>query len=317
MQLKPVALPRPLQAELAARATIETAFVPPEVQLDGLVQRRNMLALELGLLDAQIEQTAIETICGNRDDTQHVELYDGSLGVRRAFVDRHEPRIGQLQWLEDLHDRFSGPGDSAGNVAGQRWCSGGLIANDLFISAGHCFDNQDGGWQRPSRGGKVIEPAEIATLMGVNFNYQVNGQTKKKRPGEAFPVEELLEFRFAGLDFAIVRVGTNAAGRLPGEIYGTLAIAAEDLISEGATLCLIQHPKGRPKGIEAGPMRHNKSGQIAYSSLDTQGGSSGASILSDSGELVGVHTNGGCTDFSGFNFGVAIGAIRDASSIVE
>jgi hypothetical protein len=316
VQPKPVALPRPRQAEFAARATIE-AVGPTDVKLDDLVQRREALALELGLIDAEVERFAIESICGSRDDTQDVETYDGSLGVTRAFVDTHEPRIGQLQWLEDLHDRFSEPGESAGNVAGVRWGSGGLIANDLFITAGHCFDQQGGGWDRPRRGGKVIESAEIARLMRVNFNYQVNGETGEIRPGEPFPVEELLEFRLGGLDFAIVRVGMNSAGRLPGEIYGTIATAAEDLIAEGAMLCLIQHPNGVPKRIEAGPMFQNTSGQIAYDSLDTQGGSSGSPILSDSGELAGVHTNGGCTAFSGFNFGVAIGTIRSASSIVE
>lgn len=316
MQPKPVALPSPQRAVLAARATIE-AFGPAEVQLDDLVQRRDMLALEADLLTEEIERRAIETICGNRDDTQDVEDYDGSLGVTREFVDTHEPRIGQLQWLEDLHEHFSAPGDSAGNVAGQRWGSGGLIARDQFITAGHCFDQRGGGWERPRRGGKLIEPDEIATLMRVNFNYQKNGDTGEVRPGEAFPVEELLEFRHANLDFAIARVGRNADGQLPGEIYGTLNIAAEDLITEEAMLCLIQHPKGEPKKVEAGPMRHNMSGEIAYDSLDTQGGSSGSPILSHFGELVGVHTNGGCTAFSGFNFGVAIGAIRDASSIVR
>jgi V8-like Glu-specific endopeptidase len=316
---KPVALPQPRQAELAARATLE-AFGPTEVKLDDLVQRRNMLALELGLVDAEIDVVASslpEAICGGADDSQEVEKYDGSLGVTREFVDTHEPRIGQLQWLEDLHDRFSGPGDSAGSVAGVRWGSGGLIANDLFISAGHCFDQQGGGHNRPSRGGKLIESDEIATLMRVNFNYQVNGQTGETRPGEAFPVEELLECKIANLDFAIVRVGTNAAGRLPGETYGTLAIAAEDLITNGAMLCLIQHPKGDPKRIEAGPMSKNEAGQIHYDSLDTLNASSGSPILSDSGEVVGVHTNGGCSFMSGSNFGVAIGAIRNASSIVE
>ncbi len=316
MQPKPVALPRPRQAELAAHATVE-ALGPTEVKLDDLVQRREVLALELGRVDAEIEQFAFESICGSRDDTQDVELYDGSLGVTREFVDAHEPPIGQLQWLEDLHDNFSGPGESAGDVAGARWGSGGLIADDLFITAGHCFDQQGGGWVRPRRGGKVIEPEEIATLMRINFNYQVNGQTRQPRPGDPFPVEELIEFREASLDFAIVRVGRNAAGQLPGEIYGTLALAAHDLVTEGAMLCLIQHPNGVPKRIEAGPMHQNTSGQISYDSLDTLGGSSGAPILSDSGELVGVHTNGGCTAFSGFNRGVAIDAIRNASSIVN
>ncbi|MCW5198472.1 trypsin-like peptidase domain-containing protein [Desulfobulbus sp. F3] len=140
---------------------------------------------------------------------------------------------------------------------------------------------------------------------------------KRGRPGESFPVEELLEYRIAGLDFAIVRLGRNAAGRLPGEIYGRLQLALKDIIQPGAMLCLIQHPSGRPKQIEAGPMLRNRAGQIAYDSLDTEGGSSGAPILSLDGELVGVHTNGGCSAFSGFNYGVTITAIRTASSIVN
>lgn len=82
-------------------------------------------------------------------------------------------------------------------------------------------------------------------------------------------------------------------------------------------LTMIQHPSGRPKRIEAGPMRQNVSGQISYDSLDTEGGSSGSPIISDAGEVVGVHTNGGCTAFNEFNFGLAIGTIRQNSNIAN
>ncbi len=152
--------------------------------------------------------------------------------------------------------------------------------------------------------------------MRVNFNYQLNDETSEVRPGDPFLVEELREYRLGGHDFALVRLGRNDAGQLPGEVYGTLQLAAQDLTEEDAMLCLIQHPSGRPKRVEAGPMLHNTAGQIAYDSLDTEGGSSGAPILSTAGEIVGVHTNGGCRAFSGFNFGVAIGVIRQASSLI-
>lgn len=83
-------------------------------------------------------------------------------------------------------------------------------------------------------------------------------------------------------------------------------------------MCMIQHPSGRPKRIEAGPMLSNVGGQMAYDSIDTEGGSSGSPILGAGlGQVVGVHTNGGCTAISGFNFGVAIGAIRAASSVLS
>ena len=316
MTFKRISLPKPPETEAAAsreRAIGGNA----ERSAQSLLARRDALAYQVELLDAQIDRFAFESICGGTDDTQDVENYDGTLGVTRAFVDQHEPRIGQLQWLDDLATRFNGPGESPGNVSGVRWGSGGLIANDTFITAGHCFDQSGGGWQRPSRNGAVIPSSEIATLMRVNFNYQVNGQTGQVRAGDPFPVTQLLEYRLGGHDFAIVRVGRNANNQLPGQIYGTLTVATADLTTANAMLAMIQHPSGRPKRIEAGPMRQNANGQISYDSLDTEGGSSGSPILSDAGEVVGVHTNGGCTAFSGFNFGLAIDTVRQNSNIVN
>lgn len=316
MQPKPVALPRPRAAEAAATAEL-AATAQPELHLDDLLRRRENLGHELALVDAEIERVAIESICGNKDDTQNVETYDGSLGVPQEFVRRYEPPVGQLQWLDDLHQRFDGPGDSPGTVAGARWGSGGLFTKDLFLTAGHCFDRNGGGWQRPRREGKTIEPEEIATLMRVNFNYQLDGTNGKVRPGVPFPVLELVEYRVAGLDFAIARLGPDEEDRLPGEVFGTLQVAQQDLTEEGAMLCLIQHPSGRPKRVEAGPLFQNQGGRISYDSLDTEGGSSGSSILGPSGEIVGVHTNGGCSAFSGANYGLAIGTLRQVSSIVN
>ena len=313
MKPKPVALPRPPRAEAAVAADVNHES---DRRMLDMLSRRDALAYELELVDAELEHLAFESICGAADDTQDVETYDGTLGVTREFVDRHEGPVGQMQWLDDLAQRFAGPDESPGNVAGVRWGSGGLIDEFRFITAGHCLDQTGGGWQRPRRGGAVIQPEEIATLMRVNFNYQIAGDTGQLRPGVPFPVVELSEYRLGGLDYAILVLGRNDAGQSPGELFGTLQVAAQDLDDHDAMLCLIQHPSGRPKRIEAGAMRHNVSGQIAYDSLDTQGGSSGSPVLSPDGEVVGVHTNGGCSAFSGFNYGVAIDAIRNASSVI-
>lgn len=284
-------------------------------EIESLATRRHALAFELELLDAQLERAALETICGLKDDAQDVEHYDGQLGVTRGFVDSHERPIGQLQWLSDLHQRFAGADERAGNVAGQRWGSGGLITPELFLTAGHCFDRSGGGWQRPRRGNVIISSDEIASLMRVNFDFQVDGTTGDTKPGAPFPIEELLEYKRGGLDYAIVRLGRDAQGRLPGEVYGHLTLAAQDLTTPDAMLCMIQHPSGRPKRVEAGPLLSNLGGRISYDSLDTQGGSSGSPVLAaPSGQVVGVHTNGGCSAYSGANYGLAIGAIRQVST---
>ncbi len=310
MNPKPVALPVP-----AALAALDAAEEP----LPAMLERRSALFEQLGQLDAKIAQVATQSICGNRDDSQDVELYDGTLGVTREFVAQCEPPVGNLRWLSDLGRRFSGPGESAGGVSGVKWGTGALFEKDLFLTAGHSFDQQGNGFLHPSRNGRVLAPNDLAQLMHVVFNFQVDGTsaTRAVRPGESFPVIELVEHRVSGLDYAIVRLGPNAEGQLPGDHFGKLPVASDDIDEPRATLCIIQHPDGAPKRVEAGPLFRNVAGRIEYKDLDTQGTSSGAPILSPRGEIVGVHTTGGCFEFGGTNFGTSIGIIREASTVLR
>ena len=65
--------------------------------------------------------------------------------------------------------RVVGADGDPGNVAGQRWCSGTLIADDLFLSAAHCFEPTLSGWKTPRRtvGGvlRLMPAMEIAPLL--------------------------------------------------------------------------------------------------------------------------------------------------------
>ncbi|MDN5871437.1 MAG: RICIN domain-containing protein [Nitrococcus sp.] len=252
----------------------------------------------------------IESQCGTTDDSQPVEQYDGSLGVSTAFVNAHEQPVGQLQWNDNLAEIYNNPG----NVAGVRWCTGALISDNLFLCAGHCFDQTGGGWTRPMIDGTndVIPSSEIATNMHINFNYQVdpNGNLQDETQ---VAVVELLEYRLGGLDFAIVRLAGT-----PSQEFGIGEIAPRDA-NEGDMLAIIGHPAGVPKRIEAGSLTTLSGDRIFYDDIDTLGGNSGSAMWqSPSGRIVGVHTNGGCTTGgSGANSGMRIGRLLDESPTLQ
>jgi hypothetical protein len=191
-----------------------------------------------------------DTQCGSAWDAQQVERYDGTLGVSQSFVRRHEPHVGY----------HVGPG-----------CSGTLISDDLFISAGHC--------------GYAVGDA-------VRFNYQNAPDGTTARATQDYTVATVVEQEVnSSYDYAIVRLNGS-----PGRTFGHASIAAIDPPA-GSLLTIIGHPARRPKEIHSGPV-------LDYSSsvgsnwfrhqVDTVGGNSGSGVLDANGQLVGIHTNGGC-----------------------
>ena len=282
-------------------------FVPDLSKIPGLAEKGKFERAVAGEMDFH---DLYESICGVTDDSQDVEMYDGSLGVTQAFVTTHQRPVGVLRWNSNLASIYSNPG----NVAGVRWCTGTLIADDLFLTAGHCFDQTGGGWNRPRVNGttNIIPPGEIATNMSVEFDYQRNAAGVLKTP-VSVAVVELMEYRLGGLDFAIARL----AGA-PGQTWGVTRLASIDA-NVGDMLCIIQHPAGNPKRIEAGPLTSFDGDRIRYNNIDTLGGSSGSGILRAlDGCLVGVHTNGGCNAaMTGSNFGVRVARLLEVSPTLQ
>jgi hypothetical protein len=184
--------------------------------------------------------------CGPTWDAQPVEQYNGAAGIPTYFVAYHESRVG---YHVDLG------------------CSGTLISDDLFLSAGHC---------------------DYAVGHTVRFDYQIapNGTARATRD---FNVTAVLEQEDNGTwDYAIVRLANS-----PGREYGHASIAAVDPPA-GSRVTIIGHPAGRAKEIHAGPVFDFPGGTWFRHQIDTVGGNSGSGVLNDHGQLVGIHTDAGC-----------------------
>ncbi|MEJ7588007.1 MAG: serine protease [Ferruginibacter sp.] len=293
---------------------VKQAPVNPEDAL--FVPHFEELNLKKEGLNANADEYAmiLKSICGVADDSQPVELYDGTLGVTTAFVNAHQAPACQVQWNNNLASIYTNPG----NVSGARWGSGTMISNDLFLTCGHLFDQAGGGWERPRQNGtsNIISPQEIATNMQLNFNYQLD-PSGTLRAEQSFPITELIEYRLGSLDMAVCRIGGN-----PGNTFGGTGISATDA-SPGEMICIIGHPAGMPKRLEAGPTTELNGDLIKYNDIDTLGGNSGSGILRASdGLLIGIHTNGGCGPASpatggGSNFGQRITRVIAVSPTIQ
>lgn len=319
---------RSLQIELNRSET----GLPEAVQPPGTVGPRGRPEITADISSTRLAREAFdnETICGPTDRSQDVERYDGSLGPTVDFVARYRGTTGQIQWNDIPDSAFPPNAPHNQFVKNVRWCTGTLIRNDMFLTAGHCLTPQTGsnGWLTPTHQvkGKLIpySPAELAALMHVNFNYEIDPATGYPRVPDVYPVLRLVEYkgpigRSGSIDYAILQLGSSANGT-PGQRYGNIQYDASKALLNGANLLtVIQHPNGNPKRVAAGTkVRASPDlSQLFYGDVDTLGGSSGSGIIDQNGKLIGVHTDGGCTATGGENYGYTLVGISQVSHIIH
>jgi V8-like Glu-specific endopeptidase len=288
-----------------------------------------------------------ESVCGPRNQSFDVELYDGSRGPAQSVVNQWQPPVGVIRWSPNLEGYFFRKGGDPstidwGNVDGKRWCTGTLISDNQFLTAAHCFAQNPKAYSTPARrvGSEVVSlaPAELAQLMLVEFNYQrdaskcgnpANPRTCPERRPDVYPIVRLLEYKRAVpnspddfFDYAIAELGPSPgpAGQLPGQKYGYLQRdSTEASLRNADMLTIIQHPNGDPKRIAAGQHLHYDEMRIFYSDVDTMDGSSGAAVLDRSGHIIGVHTSGGCDNPEANleNSGITLNALSQVSDLLR
>jgi hypothetical protein len=271
----------------------------------GLVLSCQLLGCASGASDDRAPEGDLQSICGPASELRDVELYDGRFGLPTAFVNRHRLAVGLLTWRTDLSERYR---EESGNVAGRGWCTGTLIDRDLFLTAGHCLDNGNTGSLRLPRdkGGVPLEPREMAREFTVRFRHELAASAGTDDYGNEAEVVRLE-------DYALLRLRGN-----PGAENGIARISGSDS-RPGLPIAILQHPRAQPMKVGSGPVARLLGTKITYDTIDTLDGSSGAGILDAvTGKLVGIHTNGGCTnDGDGENFGVTIGALTATSGYLR
>lgn len=225
------------------------------------------------------------SICGNSDDMQHVEEYNGSLpGFSKAYVDSNSPSVGALAMGP------AGPNS-------RKFCSGTLISEDMFITASHCVDG------------------DITKSFAV-FNYQKAAGSSSVREQAHYAITGVVEdgvYQAAGgMDYAIIKLDGA-----PGKKFGFKKFNAAHL-PVGLPVADVQHPSGKVKmfhsGVVAGTRGQN---YVTYKDMDTAPGSSGSGVLNSNGELVAIHTNGGCSSSGGENAGVPVELIMKRSKVLQ
>ncbi len=150
-------------------------------------------------------------------------------------------------------------------------CSGFLVAPDILVTAGHCYQSD-----------------ECDTYDWV-FNYKVakagdNHVTVSEQ--DIYHCKEVIASQSSGKDFAVIRLSRPVKGVAP------LKVAAKTP-GLGTSLVLIGHPSGLPTKIADGATVKKMISTGFKANVDAFGGNSGSAVFNtQTGEVVGILVNG-------------------------
>jgi hypothetical protein len=149
-------------------------------------------------------------------------------------------------------------------------CSGGLIAPNLFLTAGHCMN-------------ATSDPEGLCSVAYVVFEHHEGVRYE----GPQYPCEEVLEVvndaAFGFVDVALIRLGGGA----PGDVYGFYEVEFDEPV-EGDPLRVYSHPEGSGKKMSTGVHLGELANSLFAHDVLVCPASSGAPILDPYGRVVGL-----------------------------
>ncbi len=268
----------------------------------------------------------------------HVAPGDEGVFVRVTDVTLGEPPEEPPAPPGDEPETLCGPDDRVassdpriGRISGMMGgsliagCTGWMVSNGAFLTAGHCVDTD------PDQGGPMLPDgnAQQSFLDGVvEFNVPQSllaGIVVFAAPEDQYPIDNSPLFNFDGegqgfgKDWAVFSCGKNSnTGLTPQQVQGAFFRMTKLFPNDGSTIRITGYgndntPPGPFGGFNsqnqtqqtnAGPyVGVSTSGQDIYMEYqaDSMGGNSGGPIIWEdvSSFAVGIHTNGGCQSNGG------------------
>ncbi len=163
------------------------------------------------------------------------------------------------------------------------FCSGFLVGDDLFVTAGHCIENQEG-------------CDAISMVFGFGYDKE-DKDLSKVSAKEVYHCKSIvkreLQQTATGRDYAVIKLDRPVVGRAPLKLRRTGAVHVGDGVA------VIGNPVGLPTKITDGAKVRSVKAEQPYfvANLDTYGGNSGSAVFNlVTGEVEGILVRGE-TDF--------------------
>lgn len=154
-------------------------------------------------------------------------------------------------------------------------CSGFLVAPDILVSAGHCFQANECETHDWVFNYKIAKAGDQSVTINEEDVYSCDHVISAKSPGLG-----------GGQDYAVIKLMKKVEGVKPLKV-------ARSTPGVGTPLVLIGHPSGLPQKIADGATVKQKISTGFRANVDAFGGNSGSAVFNErTGEVVGILVNG-------------------------